>query len=91
MQSVRVGLTTQYRSSEVIHGLPASPPQRLAPQTVNNFAARRSASPDRMGLGVHFRYRFIPVARVGGPALLTISRHDDFELYRAARRSGLAR
>src|SRR5262245_24536806 len=33
-----------------------------------------------MGLGVHFRYRFIPVARAGGPALLTTSRHDDFEL-----------
>src|SRR5262245_37345650 len=38
-------LTTQYRSSEVIHGLPASSARRLAPQTVNNFAAHRSASP----------------------------------------------
>jgi hypothetical protein len=72
-------------------GCPPALHERLAPQTVNNFAAHRSASPDRMGLGVHFRYRFIPVARAGGPALLTTSRHDDFELYRAARRSGLAR
>jgi hypothetical protein len=44
----------QYRLSEVIHGLPASRRKVLAQQTVNNFAANRSATADRIGLWISF-------------------------------------
>ena len=36
------------------------------------------------------KYSVVWFSRLGGPGLLTISRFDDFELYRPARRAGLA-
>ncbi len=58
-------------------------------QTVNNFAANRTASLDRIDLRVSFPLSLLPVSRPGGLGLLTTSRFNDFELYRPTRRAGL--
>ena len=42
-----------------------------------------------MVLWIHFGYPLPRFSRPGGPGLLTISRRNDFELYRPARRAGL--
>src|SRR5439155_14733833 len=79
-------LTTQYRSSEVIHWLQRSLRTALLQQTVNNFAPMR-----------HFRFGF-PVrshgcsARFGATGrsgILTTSRSNDCELYLPACRPRL--
>ena len=42
-----------------------------------------------MASRLHIGLSLCPLSRLGGPGLLTISRYNDFELYRPARRAGL--
>src|SRR3974377_1451414 len=70
-------LTTKYRLSEVIHGLPVGRVRKPALQAVNNFAAAGSVLA-RSWFCVYPVHRF---PAPGGSGLLTTSRSNDFELY----------
>jgi hypothetical protein len=53
----------------------------LGQQTVNNFAADRTAIDDRIDLRASFPLSILLVSRPGGSGLLTTSRFNDCELY----------
>ena len=65
--------------------------QQFSPQpAVNNFvAAKELAARFGWRCQMVFTIRVHWFFRTGGPGLLTISRSNDFELYRPARRAGL--
>ena len=84
--AVMLQLMTQYRSSEVIHGLQRSHGKALLRQTVNNFVAVRDF---RFGFGIESHECCRWFGATGGPGILTTSRSNDCELYLPARRPRL--